>query len=158
MKTMRWLDQNIEKCVLAFLLACIVTILSYAVLMRYAFRSPPFWANTLAQYCFVLSVFFSISYCIRRNTSLKVDIFSKYLPARAVRVLSFISLALCLAFFALFTYAAFFVVQHFVTSNTRDTALGIPMYAFYLFALAGFALSTVRCVQAIWFLFSPEKR
>ena len=157
MSVIKWLDKNIEKYILLFLLVCMVGIMSYAVMMRYVFNAPPFWANTLTQYCFVISTFFSISYCIRRGTSLRIDILFHYLPKKITRILSVVSYLISLVLFSFFTYVTFFVIESFVQSGATEPTFGWSMYAFYIFVFSGFFLASVRCIQAIWFEFFPEK-
>ncbi|MCL2619048.1 MAG: TRAP transporter small permease [Defluviitaleaceae bacterium] len=153
----KWLDKNFEKYVLMSLLVVIVCVMSYMVVMRFVFNNAPFWSDRVAQYSFVISTFFSISYCIRRGSSLKIDILLKAVPSAVSKVMSVCVKVLMLVFFSLLTYAAWGVIESFVQLGTRDTALDIPMYYFYSVTFFALVLTTIRCVQTLVFEFFPEK-
>lgn len=157
MHIIKWLDKNFEKYVLLFLLVIITVVMSYLILMRFIFNNPPFWADRIAQYSLVISTFFSISYCIRRGTSLKIDVVINAFPAALLKVVKICVKVLLLGFFLLFTYASFGVVESFNQLGTLDVALGLPMSFFYSFVSFGFILASIRSVQSLWFEFFPEK-
>jgi TRAP-type C4-dicarboxylate transport system permease small subunit len=157
MKVIKWLDKNFEKYVLLFLLVLITCVMSYLIFMRFVLNNPPFWADRVAQYSLVISTFFSISYCIRRGSSLKIDVLVNALPKVLLKAVVVVVKVILIAFFLLFTYASIGVVQSFNQLGTIDTALGIPMSVFYSFVVFGFVLATIRSVQVLVFEFFPEK-
>ena len=157
MKAVMWLDKNLEKYVLMFLLALMVCVMSYMVFMRFVLNNAPFWSNRVAQYSFVISTFFSISYCIRRNSSLKIDVLLEVVPTAVRKGLAVTVKVILLVFFAMLTYASWGVIGSFIQLGTRDTTLDIPMYYIFTIVLICFALTTIRCIQALVFEFFPEK-
>jgi len=156
MNALKWLDKNLEKYILVCLLIVIVCVVSHMVFMRVVFNSPPFWSGRVSQYAFVISTFFSISYCIRRGASLKIDMLLGF-SSNAVRKAITVSVkVIMLVFFALLTYASWGVIGQFTQLGTIDTALEVPMSFFFSIIFLGFVLTTIRCVQALVFEFFPE--
>ncbi|MCL2616080.1 MAG: TRAP transporter small permease [Defluviitaleaceae bacterium] len=157
MKVLKWLDKNLEIYILICLLILIVCVMSYMVFMRFAMNHTPFWPSRVAQYSFIISTFFSVSYCIRRGASLRIDVLLTAAPAVVSRALSIAVKIIMLAFFAMLAYASWGVIGGFIDLGTRDTALNIPMYHFFTVVFVSFIITTIRCAQVLVFEFFPEK-
>jgi len=153
----KWLDKNFEKYILVFLLIVITGVLSLQVVMRFIFNSPTFWSDRVAQLSLVISTFFSISYCIRRGSSLKIDLLIKAIPAHAAKALTLLVKVILLAFFSLLAAASWVTLGQYVERGTTDVALGMPITYLYTLVFAGLVLTVIRCVQALVFEFFPEK-
>ena len=154
---LKWLDKNFEKYILVTLLIVITSVLSLQVVMRFIFNSPTFWSDRVAQLSLVISAFFSISYCIRRGSSLKIDLIVKSVPAPAAKALTLLVKLIMLAFFTLLASASWVTLGQYIERGTTDAALGLPITYLYILVFAGLVLTVVRCVQALVFEFFPEK-
>jgi len=153
----KWLDKNFEKYILVFLLIVITGVLSLNVVMRFIFNSPTFWSDRVAQLSLVISTFFSISYCIRRGSSLKIDLLVKAVPAHATKAITLLVKVILLAFFGLLCAASWGTLGQYLERGTTDAALGIPISYLYVLVFIGLSLTVIRCVQALVFEFFPEK-
>jgi len=153
----KWLDKNFEKYILVFLLIVITGILSLQVVMRFIFNSPTFWSDRVAQLSLVISTFFSISYCIRRGSSLKIDLLVKAVPEQVAKAISLLVKVILLAFFSLLCAASWGTLSQYIERGTTDAALGIPIASLYVLVFIGLVLTVIRCVQALVFEFFPEK-
>ena len=156
MNVIKWLDKNFEKYVLLVLLIVITLCLSLNIVMR-IFNNPLAWTDRVAQLSFVISAFFSISYCIRRGSALKIDLLTKKLPESVCKVLLIIVKLIMLAAFSLLTVGALGTVNQYVDQGTTDAALGIPLTIIYSLIFFGFILTLVRTIQSLVFEFFPEK-
>jgi len=157
MIVIKWLDKNFEKYVLFVLLITITLCLSLNIVMRFFFNNPFAWTDRVAQLSFVISAFFSISYCIRRGSALKIDLLTKKLPESMSRILLIIVKLIMLAAFALLTVGAWGTLNQYVAQGTTDAALGIPLTIIYALILFGFVLTIIRTIQSLVFEFFPEK-
>jgi len=149
MKVLKWLDENIEKCVLVLLLVAITIVMFAHVVMRYAFKSGIDGAEEFSQYCFVVSMMFSIGYCNKKRSALRIDAIVGNVPKAVRRVMLIISDAVCVVFSAYFCYASIGKIQATAASAQTSTALGIPTYILYAIFCFCFALATIRSIQSI---------
>jgi len=157
MKGIKWLDKNFEKYILVFLLVVMAGVLSFQVVMRFIANSPTFWSDRVAQLSLVISMFFSISYCIRRGSSLKIDLLTKSVPKPAQKVIGILVKVIMLVLFSLLAIASWETLGQYLERGTTDAALGIPLSHFYTVVFIALALTVVRCVQVLIFEFFPEK-
>jgi len=156
MNVIKWLDKNFEKYVLLVFLVTITLCLSLQIVMRIFNNALP-WTDRVAQLSFVISAFFSISYCIRRGSALKIDLLTKKLPEKICRILLIAVKVIMLAAFSLLTVGAWGTLGQYVAQGTTDAALGIPLTIIYSFIFFGFILTIVRTIQSLIFEFFPEK-
>jgi len=156
MNVIKWIDKNFEKYVLLILLVTITLMLSLQIVLRIFNSSQP-WTDRVAQLSFVVSAFFSISYCIRRGSALKIDLLTKKLPEAVNKVLLIVVKIIMLAGFGLLTVGAWGTLGQYVDQGTTDAALGIPLTFVYSFVFFGFALTIIRTIQSLVFEFFPEK-
>jgi len=157
MKAVKWLDKNFEKYILVFLLVVMAGVLSFQVIMRFVVNSPTFWSDRVAQLSLVISMFFSISYCIRRGSSLKIDLLTKSVPKGVQKVISITVKLIMLVLFSLLAIASWETLGQYLERGTTDAALGIPISHFYTVVFIALVLTVVRCVQVLIFEFAPEK-
>jgi len=157
MKVIKWLDKNFEKCILVSLLVVMAGVLSFQVIMRFVVNSPTFWSDRVAQLSLVISMFFSISYCIRRGSSLKIDLLTKSVPKVAQKVISLVVKVIMLILFSLLTIASWETLGQYLERGTTDAALGIPISSLYIVVFIALALTVIRCAQVLIFEFFPEK-
>jgi len=157
MKVIKWLDKNFEKYILVFLLIVMASVLSLQVFMRFIVNSPTFWSDRVAQLSLVISTFFSISYCIRRGSSLKIDLLLKAVPKPVSKAMALLVKTIMLVFFSLLALASWGTLGQYAERGTTDVALGIPLTYLYAVVVFGLVLTVVRCIQVLVFEFFPEK-
>ncbi len=150
MKVLKWLDDNLEEVLLMVLLICMVVIMGMQILARYCLNMSLSWSEELTQYLFVWSVFLSVSYCVKKRISIKIEQFLLILPARAQTGLRLLRHTLVLVFCVIMIPFSVTYVQQAVASQATSAALQIPMYYIQSAPLAGFILLTIRVLQAWW--------
>ena len=82
MKIVRWLDDHLEELCLTLLLIGISAIMVTQVIARYVFNYSLSWSDELARYCLVWSAFLSVSFCVKKRISIKIDQVQNALPER----------------------------------------------------------------------------
>lgn len=150
MKVLKWLDDNLEEMLLILLLICMVVIMGVQILARYCLNYSLSWSEELTQYLFVWSVFLSISYCVKKRISIKIEQFLNILPAKGQTGLRLLRHTLVLVFCLVMLPFCVIYVQQSIDSQATSAALHIPMYYIQSAPLVGFLLLTVRVLQA-WF-------
>ena len=150
MKVLRWLDEYLEEAIMVVLLVCMVCIMGLQVVMRYVFNQSLSWSEELTQYMFVWTTFISVSYCVKKRISIKIEQIINALPQPGQTGLRLFRHALVFVFCIVMIPYAVTYVQQAIDSEATSAALGIPMYFIQSAPLVGFILLTVRVVQAFW--------
>lgn len=149
MKVLTWLDEHLEETLLIALLAMMTMIMGIQIVCRYALNASLTWSEELTRYLFIWSGFLSISYCIKKWISIKIDQIMNMLPKSWYMVCQLLlNIILFLLFFYLAIHA-FTYLQGSIASGQRSPALGLPMYMVQSAPLVGFGLASIRAFQQI---------
>ena len=149
MKALRWLDENLEEALLILLLVAMTLLMGLQVFSRYILNASLSWSEEATRYLFIWSGFISISYCIKKWISIKIDQIIRMFP-KPVYVVA--QLVLNLILFALFAYLAMHAVTYLqmsIASGQKSPALGLPMPFVQAAPLVGFSLAAIRAFQQI---------
>lgn len=152
MRIIRWLDAHLEEAILTIFLFIMVAIMGYQVAMRYIFNSSLSWSEELTRYLFVWSSFISIAYCIRHQSSIKIDQILHLFPKVVQKVILLMIKVIMLLFFAYLLRYSFNVVRSTINSGQLTPALQIPMYLVHYASVVGFALAVFRILQSFVFV------
>lgn len=148
MKVIKWLDEYLEEVILVALLICMVFIMGFQVAARYIFNQSLSWSEELTQYMFVWAAFLSVSYCVKKRISIKIEQFINVLPERGKTGLRLFRHTIVGIFcIVMLPYCVTYVAQA-IDSQATSAALGIPMQFIQSAPLIGFILLTIRVVEA----------
>ena len=151
MRVLRFLDDKLEELLLIGLLIGMAVIMGFQVFCRYALNYSLSWSEELTRYMFIWSCFISISYCIKRWISIKVDQVINMLPKKwYVFAQLFLNVLLFVLFFYLSIHGYRFLLLS-IESKQTSPALGLPMPYVQCAPFVGFALATFRSFQQILF-------
>lgn len=148
MKALKWLDDHLEEVILIVLLICMVIIMGIQVSARYFFNSSLDWSEELTQYLFVWSTFLSISYCVKKRISIKIEQFIGILPEHGKTWLRIIRHTIVIIFCVIMIPFAVTYVRQAIEFRAVSPALHLPMYVVQSAPLVGFLLLLVRVAQA----------
>jgi TRAP-type C4-dicarboxylate transport system permease small subunit len=148
MKALRFVDDKLEEILMTLLLIGIVVCMSAQVISRRVFNDSLAWTDELAKYLLVWSGFLSVSYCVKKHISIKIDQFQNMLPEKAIPWIKMLRHTIVFLFcIAMLPYCVTYV-QQAVASGATSSALKLPMYYIQSAPLVGFLLLTVRVGQA----------
>lgn len=150
MGALKWLDENIEEFLLMIFLILMVSIMGFQVVMRYAFNASLVWSEELTRYLFIWSTFLSISYCVKKQISIKIDQLFNVLPKSVQKVTMIITKTVMFLFFCYILKFSIDVVRDTYLSGQKSPALGLPMYLVQISTVVGFSLSGVRIIQSLF--------
>lgn len=146
MKLLKWLDDNLEEILMMIFLALIVVIMGIQVIMRYIFRNSLMWPEELSRYFFIWFVFLGISYGVKKNAHIRVDIVEVLIP-RTAKVLGVIQ-DIAFAVFCICLYQpGMKVMEMMMQTGQTSPAIGIPMYIVYFSLMVGLTLTPLRILQ-----------
>lgn len=153
MKIIKKIDDNFEELLLMLLLAIMAMVMGVQVVARYVFNYSLTWSEELTRYMFVWSAFLSISYCTKKQISIKIEQIVSMLPAKLHAIFKIIEKAVMLVFFVYMIKYAYNFVQASVLSGQISPACRIPMYFIQVAPLVGFILTIIRLIQGLVFEF-----
>ncbi|MDY7223206.1 TRAP transporter small permease [Halalkalibacterium halodurans] len=149
MKVIRWLDEHIEEFFLVFFSIVMVVVIAVQVFMRYVLSSSLSWSEELARYCFIWLVYFGISYGVKKQRHIKVDVALLLLKERGMIVLQIGANLLFLGFALFVIFYGVDIAQRLLSFGQTSPALQIPMGLVYLATPIGMGLTALRLVQQI---------
>jgi len=126
-----------------------MTLLTFVqVVLRYVFGTGFVWTLEVTTYLFAWLVLIGMSYGVRTQAHIAVDLLTAKLPPRAARGVALVTLACTLAYCALMIYGSALFVQRLMTLG--NAARDIPVQRWVLTAVMplGFVLLAVRLLQA----------
>ena len=149
MKIIRWLDDNLEEALLIALLVTMTLLMGLQVFSRYILNASLSWSEELTRYVFIWSGFLSISYCIKKWISIKIDQVILMFPKPVYVVAQLVLNVILFALFAFLAWHAVTYLQMSIASAQKSPALGLPMPFVQAAPLVGFTLAAVRALQQI---------
>lgn len=174
----RFIDE-FEETLIAIILG-LMTLITFAnVIARYVFNSNILWALETTVFLFAWLVLLGVSYCVKKNAHLGVDVVVLALPPAMRRIATLLAVAACLVFAVLLTIGSWQYWLPFFGERAWYEVNDIPMPGFlqflapYLnegetwskmprfipyFALPlGMTLLTFRVLEAGWRVFRGEQ-
>jgi C4-dicarboxylate transporter DctQ subunit len=146
----RWhrFADRLEEGFMALALAA-MTLMTFAhVVMRYVFGSGIIWSLEATTYTFAWLVLVGMSYGVRTNTHIAVDVLSRRLPGRAARAVATAALVLGLAYCALMIYGSAVFVDRLMILGNEARDIPLPRWVLTGIMPLAFLLLGVRLIQA----------
>lgn len=126
-----------------------MTLLTFVqVVLRYVFGTGFVWSLEVTQYLFAWLVLIGMSYGVRTQAHIAVDIVTRRLPPRAAHGVAFIALALALAYCAAMIYGGAVFVERLMALGNDARDIPLPRWLLTIVMPFGFALLAVRLLQA----------
>ncbi|ADC52296.1 C4-dicarboxylate transport system (permease small protein) (plasmid) [Alkalihalophilus pseudofirmus OF4] len=149
MKVFKWVDDYIEEFLLVVLSIVMVTLIGMQVFMRYIMSSSLPWSEELARYCFIWLVYIGISYGVKRQRHIKVDVVLLLLKDKAKVLLGIMANILFLGFAIFVVIYGYDLSQRLLQFGQTATSVNIPMGFIYLATPVGMGLTAIRLLQQL---------
>lgn len=150
MKVLKWLDEHFEEYLLVIFLVLIACVMMLQIVMRYVFKASLSWAEEFTRYCFVWSVFLSISFSIKKGSMLKIDAVTSLMPKKVQKLLGILVEIIVLVFLGVLLVNSQDVIKSLIKSGQKSPAMELPMYYVYSASIVGFSLGVFRSIQSIF--------
>lgn len=148
MKTIRWLDRHFEETLLVGISSVMVSVIFLQTVMRNLGLSLS-WSEELGRYCFIWLVYIGISYGVKKQRHIKVDVILMLFREKGRIIMSIFANLLFLAFCIVAVWVGTDIAVKLLNFGQKSPALQIPMGLIYFAAPAGLGLSAIRIVQNI---------
>ncbi|WP_096199029.1 TRAP transporter small permease [Bacillus sp. FJAT-45350] len=149
MKVVKWLDEHFEEVFLVIFSAIMVVVIAAQVFMRYVMESSLAWSEELARYCFIWLVYLGISYGVKKQRHIKVDVVLMLLKDRGKILLSIFANLIFLGFAIFVVIYGYGIASQILNLGQKSPALQIPMGYVYMATPIGMGLTAIRIVQQI---------
>ncbi len=146
---MKFLNDNLEACIIIPLMFLMSIIIFVQVIMRYVFHSSLTWSEELARYLFVWLVYFSMAYTAKKEAHIRIDAAINLYPKKLRPYIEILSEVIVFAFAVFIAITSVGVFQKISASGQLSPALQLPMQFVYAAPLIGFGLTAIRQVQCI---------
>ncbi|RDW22153.1 TRAP transporter small permease [Oceanobacillus arenosus] len=151
MKIIKWLDEHLEESLLIVLSTVMTASITIQVFMRYALNSSLTWSEELARYCFIWLVYIGISYGVKTQKHIKVDVVLQFMKNKQKIILGLIANLIFLAFSLLVIVYGYDIAQQLLGWGQTSPALHVPMGFVYMATPVGFAITSIRLIQQIFY-------
>lgn len=153
MALLKWLDKYIEELLLVLLAATMVTVVFTQVFMRFVLSYSLPWSEELARYCFIWIVYIGISYGVKKQRHIKVEVIHMLLKGRSKYYLGIFSNLIFLCFAVFLVVGGFDVAKRLLDFGQLSPALGMSMSVVYLATPVGMFLTSIRILQQLFLQF-----
>lgn len=138
---------RLEEGLIALLLAAMTLVTFHEVVLRYVFASGRVWSLESVSYMFAWLVLLGISYGIRVNAHIGIDLVVGALPLAARRVVGLLAVLLCMLYAGLMFWGAWRHVGQMVRLNILSQHIPLPRWLFVTSLPIGFGLLFLRLLQ-----------
>ncbi len=150
---LKWLDDYFEEALMTVLLVLITVTISYSIFMRYALNNALSWGEEITRFFFIWSAFLSIGLCIKRQSSIRIDMLLSALSPKQRDYLQILVNGFMVLVFVYWLKAALKVTHGLIFVNPQTSAaLNVPMWTIYGSSVVGFGLGIIRSAQQIYYL------
>ncbi|WP_434309085.1 TRAP transporter small permease [Hominifimenecus sp. rT4P-3] len=148
---LRALDEGFEEKIAMVVMVLIAIFMGMQVCARYVFNSSLSWPEEICVYMLIWMGMISLSYCIRKNSSIKVEMLINLFPIKVRRIFHILEDVISIVFYGFLCIPAWQLLGKAIRSGQVSAALHLPMYFIQIAPLIAFALAVIRSVQDIYF-------
>jgi TRAP-type C4-dicarboxylate transport system permease small subunit len=148
MKILKWIDDHIEEALLTIVFSVMVSVIFVQVIARLLDNSLS-WSEELGRYCFIWLVYLGISYGVKKQRHISVDVMLVILKGKARIVLSLIANIIFLVFSLIVVRYGSDIALKLLAFGQKSPALHIPMGIVYMASPIGMGLAAIRLIQNI---------
>jgi len=142
-----FLDDSLEEAIAVVIFALISIFMGIQVIARYVFNASRSWPEEVCVFLLIWLGMISVSYCIKKQSSIRVEMIINLFPVRIRRYFRIIEDVFGTVFYGLMCFPAWTLVQNVIRSGQVSPALHIPMYFVQAAPLVAFILAVIRSIQ-----------
>jgi TRAP-type C4-dicarboxylate transport system permease small subunit len=155
-KILTAIDKHVEELLMAISLSGVVIMMAVHVFFRYVVKSPLTWSEEATRYLFIWFVFLGISYGIKNDTHIRVNIIETLYP-KVVPIFNKIQFIVTTLFVLYLLPASYKVLQQVNMRHQISAGLHLPMEYVYGSLFLGLCLSVIRIIQKLVLYFTKRK-
>ena len=150
-----WIE-SVEKVIAMMLIAAMTLVIAAAVVFRYFFHAPLFWANEASIFMMAWITFIGGSLGLKYKSQASITFLVDRLSIKGKRILAIVSYIIILIFMAILLYLSYEWV--FLASDQISTSMRIPMWIPYLSVPVGLTCAFIHLSNHLVELFKVNNR
>ncbi|MFL2554984.1 MAG: TRAP transporter small permease [Candidatus Rariloculaceae bacterium] len=124
-----------------------MTILTFIQVMMREFGAGWVWSLEATTYAFAWMILIGMSYGVRTQAHIAIDLVSNKLPPKARRIMALTAVALCLLYCGFMFYGGSLFVNGLMTLGNNARDIPLPRWSLTIIMPIAFVLLTFRFVQ-----------
>ncbi len=141
---------RLEEILIAWLLAFMTLLTFVQVVLRYVFNSGWVWSLEATTYSFAALVLVGMSYGVRTQAHIAVDLLTRKLPTMPSAVVKLTATVICIAYALLMLYGSSIFVSSLYTLGNLARDVPAPKWLLTMTMPLGFVLLTWRFLEVGW--------
>lgn len=146
MKVLKWLDDNIELAIMSLALSLIVVSISADIILRTVTGTGLTWAQELSRQCEICIAAFGMSYAVKADKHIRVDLIQTFLP-KTRKPLDVFADIVVFVFSLFIAWYGVTKLRAAIRSGAFTPVLEIPMVCIYGMMEIGFIGAALRVVE-----------
>ncbi len=142
-----WLDEKAEEQISICSLAIITAVMTLQVFCRYVLGNSLSWSEELCRYLLIWWGMLSLSYCIKKRNSIRVEMIKNLLPKRIQYLLSILENLIMIVFCLYMCIPSWKFLLTVIHNGQTSPAMNIPLFLIQSSPLAAFFLGALRSFQ-----------
>ena len=151
----RW--NRLEEILIGSLLAVMVIVTCLQVVLRYVFDSGIVWGLEATSYAFLWMVLLGLSYGVRTNSHIAVDLLLTRLPGKSRRLVLLLSVTLGLIYTLAMLYGTYVYVESLYALAIDAQNIPLPKWLLSSGLPLGFLLLLLRLLQVAKQIYAGQK-
>ncbi len=148
-----WIE-SVEKVIAMLLIAAMTIVIATAVVFRYFFHAPIFWANEASIFMMAWITFIGGSLGLKYKSQASVTFLTDRFSEKGKRILEIVAYIIILLFMALLLYLSYQWVLS--SSHLKSTSMRIPMWIPYLSVPVGLTFAFIHLLNHLLNLFKNK--
>jgi C4-dicarboxylate transporter DctQ subunit len=141
----RW--NRLEEIIIGALLAVMVVITCLQVILRYVFDTGIVWGLEATSYAFLWMVLLGLSYGVRTNSHIAVELLLAWLPSKPRRLILLLSVSLALIYTLSMLYGSYIYIERLFLLQIDAQNIPLPKWILSSALPFGFFLLLLRLLQ-----------
>ncbi len=138
---------SFEKKLAIILMFAMAVIVAAAVVFRYVFNAPLFWAGEVSIFLLIFITFIGGSLGFKYKTQASMTLVTDYLPEKVQKWVAVLAHIFMLAFMAILLFYCFNWITSSSVSIQRSSAILLPMWIPYSILPIGLLFATIHLIS-----------
>ena len=151
------IDDNFEEVSCATLLSVIVVLLGIQITLRFGFKKGIDWAEEIIRYCFIWLNYLGVALGAKKLGHIRITTFINFFSKEIQQKIIYIADVFWIVFNIAVIIISFGMIKTMIRFTTVSPSLRINIIWAYLIIPIGFALTTLRVLQANWRLYKRSR-
>ncbi|RSD29024.1 TRAP transporter small permease [Mesobacillus subterraneus] len=147
---------SFEKKLAIVLMFAMAVIVSAAVVFRYVFKEPLFWAGEVSIFLLIYITFIGGSLGLKYKTQASVTLVTDYLPEKIKKWVAVLAHVFMLAFMAILLFYCFTWITSSSVAIQRSSAILLPMWIPYAILPVGLLFATIHLISNMLEIFKNQ--